>query len=852
MVDDFPADANATAPDPLPDKFRAVFEHTLDALFLFTDDHRLIEVNPAACALVGQSAEQVKGQAIERFLKIRFPAGVRWASILQDGVREGEGTVHSAVGMRRHVTFRTCANLLPGLHLCVAQDVTQKKLTEEAIRCAEQLYRTLVETTNTGYVVADGHGGVLDANTEYIQLSGHEGLDDILGRRLHEWVAPADHERFAAALAGCLEQGYVRDLEVDFVDRHGHTTPVEINATALRTGDSVRVLALCRDITGRLQTQQELQAARRELESRVGRRTAELARANEQIRSRARQQESVAELGRRALSGVSIDSLMQEAAETMVAILGVEYGAVLEHVDPASDELILRASVAWPTGEVGQPVASTDPATGTGYALQAEMPVVFENLERETRFRPIPGMLEAGILSGITVTIRDEQGSYGLLAARSRQERRYTPDDVHFMEALANVLAAAVERKRDEETVRLAQISAVQANNAKIDFLSRMSHELRTPLNAILGFSQLLEIERLSASQRESVELITRAGRHLLELVNEVLDISRIDSGNFALTPEPLAVEEMVREAVDIIRPLADMRRVDVQIDADILGGGHHVLADRQRLRQVLINLLSNAVKYNREAGSVVLRGGPTPDGNQWRLTVTDTGTGIAPENLQRLFTPFDRLGAENTDIEGSGMGLALSKKLVETQGGALGVESTVGEGSTFWLDLPVAAPPENGPVPLFCDLLTIPLFDEDEPAFPTMPLTPPQPRTVLHIEDNEPNQRLIEMLLAKRPALKLLTATRGAQGLELAREHHPDLILLDIHLPDTTGEVVLQSLRNEDGTRDTPVVMVSADAAAVRQNQFNNIGANNYLLKPFNVTQFLKILDEYLLRDAA
>ena len=845
------------------DRFRAVFEHTRDLIFLFNDSRRLTDANPAACLLLGAGREHIVGQPIDRFLKINQKPGLpsreeRWTQFVTEGRREGECTVHGADGGRHQIAFQSEANFLPGLHLCVAQDITRKKSTEEAVRYAEQLYQTLIETTHTGYLVADEKGIVLDANTEYIHLSGHERLDDVQGRAHYEWLAPDDRERFAIALALCREAGQVRNLEVDFVDQHGGKTPVEINATFLRTGGTVRLLALCRDITGRLQTQQELQAARRQLESRVEQRTAELARANEQIRSRARQQESVAELGRQALAGTDIDALLQAATETVAATLGLEYGAVLEHADPESDQLLMRASVGWPPCSSGTPVATTDPHSVAGYALQAETPVVFEDISKETRFEPAAGMREAGVISGITVTIRDEKTIYGLLAARGKQPRAYTPDDVHFMEAIANVLAAAIERKRAEEIIRLAQMGAVQANNAKIDFLSRMSHELRTPLNAILGFSQLLEIERLSKGQRESVEQITRAGRHLLELVNEVLDISRIDSGNMTLVPEPLAVEDLLREAVDLIRPLADMRHIDILTDPAVLAGGQHVLADRQRLRQVLLNLLSNAVKYNREGGRVTLRGGPSPDEKHVRITVTDTGTGISPENLTLLFTPFERLGAENTSIEGSGMGLALSRKLVETQGGTLGVESEVGAGSTFWVDLPVAAAPTEESPLFFEELLGSPFFqtEEEEATIEAKKaaaaLLPPALRTVLHIEDNEPNQRLIEMLLARRPALRLLTASRGEQGLEMAREHHPDLILLDIHLPDTSGEVVLQSLRADLGTHDTPVVMVSADAAAVKQNQFNDIGANNYLLKPFNVTQFLKILDEYLLRNAA
>ena len=596
----------------------------------------------------------------------------------------------------------------------------------------------------------------------------------------------------------------------------------------------------------------ELEESCHALERHVAERTAELARANERIQSRARQQESVADLGRRALAGADLEELMREAAETVGTVLGVDYTALLEHADPESEALVLRAAHGWDAADVlGRPVATTDPEFLTGHTLNSSVPVVFEDLADETRFRLSPNVVGSGIISGMAVQIGGSPQPFGIIAAHSRTVRRFTPDDVYFLQSLANVLATAIERKRSEEIVRLAQQGAINANNAKIEFLSRMSHELRTPLNAILGFSQLLEIERLDPGQRESVEQITRAGRHLLELVNEVLDISRIDSGNMSLTPEPLAVDGLVREALDLIRPLADARGIALAVDPALPDAGLHVLADRQRLRQVLLNLLSNAVKYNCANGRVTLEAGMAPDGKRVRLSVADTGRGIAAEKLPLLFTPFERLGAENTDVEGSGIGLALAKRLVESQGGELGVKSEPGAGSTFWVDLPVAvAPLENVPTPLDA-VFGATLFPETEPAEETS-APPPLGRTVLHIEDNEANRRLLEMLVLQRPAWRLVTATRGHEGLTLARQHRPDLILLDMHLPDTTGECVLKKLRANSETHDTPVVMVSADAAAMRRNREESTGANNYLTKPFNVGQFLRLLDQYLVPDAA
>ncbi len=837
----------------------AVFEHAPDAMFIVGDGGGFIEVNAAASELLATPRAKLLGRCVHEFF-LPLPEyqvtdlSNRWQEFIRGGERQDECLVACGGGTRR-VSYHARANVLPGLHLFIAHDVTEWRLTEGAMRQAEQLYRTLVETTDTGYLVADACGCVLDANAEYVHLSGHVSRDEIIGRHPLEWTAPGDHARLAAEIARCVHDGHpLRDLEINFFDVQGRVRPVEINATAVIAGDGTRLLCLCHDITNRVQVRRELEDARLGLERRVERRTAELAAANAQIRSRARQQESVADLGRRALAGADLNELMREATETVCIVLGVACSGVVEHADPKNTDLVLRAVHGWSETRLGNAFGSTDPAFLPGYALVSSAPVIIEDWNAENRFKMSPHLVGSGVCSSMVVPIGGESQPFGLISAHSLQPRRFSPDDIYFLQSIANVLAAAIERKRSEETVRLAQQAAVQANNAKIEFLSRMSHELRTPLNAILGFSQLLEIERLDPKQRESVEQITRAGRHLLELVNEVLDISRIDSGNISLTPEPLAVDDLAHEALDLIRPLAVAGGIGLTLGAGITEGDRYVLADRQRVRQVLINLLSNAVKYNRAGGQVTLDGASAPDGKRVRLSVVDTGHGIAAELLPLLFTPFERLGAEKTNVEGSGIGLALAKRLVESQGGELGVTSEPGAGTTFWVDLPVAAAPladadQVRLEELFGDEF-FPPGEEDGPE-EDEPLPPP-PRTVLHIEDNEPNRLLVEMLIRQRPALRLLTASRGQEGLALARTHHPDLILLDMHLPDTTGESVLQLLRGEEGTKDTPVVMVSADAAAMRRNREDATGADSYLTKPFNVGQFLKLLDQYLVRSAA
>ena len=390
-------------------------------------------------------------------------------------------------------------------------------------------------------------------------------------------------------------------------------------------------------------------------------------------------------------------------------------------------------------------------------------------------------------------------------------------------------------RKRDEAILRRAKEDADQAreeaeraNQAKSEFLSRMSHELRTPLNAILGFGQLLEMDELDGEQRESVGQILKGGRHLLGLINEVLEISRIETGRIALSLEPVDVEEAVTDALDLIRPLAADRGVRLLTDVGDVG---FVLADRQRVKQILLNLLSNAVKYNRAEGTVTLRCERLPE-QELRIEIGDDGPGIAPEHMARLFVPFDRLGADATGVEGTGLGLALSKRLAETMGGSLEAQSTLGSGSVFAVRLPTAEAPDD-------------MFDRADLAVPDGPDVEGESRTLLYIEDNASNLRLVERVVTSRRGYELLSAMQGSLGLELATQHRPDLILLDVNLPDISGSEVLRRLRSDVRTADIPVVVVSADATQDRVRHLLASGAAAYLTKPIDVVRLMGVIEE-------
>jgi CheY-like chemotaxis protein len=385
-----------------------------------------------------------------------------------------------------------------------------------------------------------------------------------------------------------------------------------------------------------------------------------------------------------------------------------------------------------------------------------------------------------------------------------------------------------LERQVAERTSELqaALDSARQSSEAKSVFLSGMSHELRTPMNAILGFSQLLQLQPLPAQQLDAVNEIRGAGQHLLALIDDLLDLTRIEAGKLAVVAVPVDVAEVVDEALRFAQPMFAARRLEL---VNRTPAGPRMRADPVRLRQVLVNLLSNAAKYNREGGRVVIDA--TSQGPQrLRLRVSDTGQGIAPERMHRLFQTFERLGAEHSGIEGSGIGLALSRQLAELMGGTLGVESQVGEGSTFWVELPVA---------------TGGVTEQAATGASAQPTVAAAAFEVLYIEDNRANLKVVELMFQARPHWRLVTATTGPQGLERARDGRFDAILLDIHLPGMDGYEVLQALQADARLRAVPVVALSADAMPVQVERGLRAGFRDYLPKPLDLQRLMSLLAE-------
>jgi PAS domain S-box-containing protein len=437
---------------------------------------------------------------------------------------------------------------------------------------------------------------------------------------------------------------------------------------------------------------------------------------------------------------------------------------------------------------------------------------------------------------GREVWVRDEA-----LAFEDAQDDRYfrgiLSDITAEKEAQAALAAlnAELEQRVEDRTAELASRNrelreardfAERASRAKSEFLSRASHELRTPMNAILGFGQLLEASELPPKDLESVEHILTAGRRLLELIDDILDISTVQAGQLSLSIEPVALDEVVAEAVASERTHAAERTIQIEVEPR---PGTFVLADRQRLRQVLTYLLTNSIRFNDDGGSVRIAWRTGDDRTQ--LQIVDTGQGISPDHLHTLFAVFERTDAASIDV-GVGLGLPLAKALTEAMGGTITAESAPGKGTTVTVDLASSTDPIGGMAKL------------SGPEAGGAALTD---RTILCIEDNLANIALVQGILEHRPGVTLLRAMHGGKGVQLAIDHRPDLVLLDLHLPDMSGEEALVRLRATPATRDIPVLAVSAETDTDVIARLRVLGIQGFVHKPLDVERFLAVIDAAL-----
>ncbi|WP_241673276.1 PAS domain-containing hybrid sensor histidine kinase/response regulator [Lacisediminimonas profundi] len=511
-------------------------------------------------------------------------------------------------------------------------------------------------------------------------------------------------------------------------------------------------------------------------------------------------------------------------------MLGYAAAEVIDKITPAgisdADELVARAealSLEWGS-QIEPGLAALVYKASRGIEDIYELTYIRND---GTRF---PAIVSA-------TALRSEEGNiigYLLIGTDNTARKRVEARQAVLDQRLRDQQHALQQNNIELEAARAA---AEKANLAKSEFLSSMSHELRTPLNAILGFAQLMESDTPppSSGQQQSIIQILQAGWYLLRLINEILDLAMIESGKVTISQESMSLTDVLEDCQAMFEPQAQKR--GIQMHFPRLHDPIFVHADRTRVKQVMINLLSNAIKYNRMDGTVTVECNPAAE-SRIRVSVRDTGAGLAPEQLAQLFQPFNRLGQQASTEEGTGIGLVVTKQLVELMGGAIGVESTVGGGSLFWIELPVSTAPEL----VFGADHMLPVGADLAPSLPAG-----QQRTLLYVEDNPANLALVEQLIGRRSDLKLLTATDGHMGIAIAQGAQPDVILMDIHLPGISGFGALKALRADPATADIPVIALSANAVPSDIKRGMDAGFFRYLTKPIKVVELMEALDVVL-----
>jgi len=784
-------------------------DHAADIIFI-TDREGIIEyLNLAFETITGYSKAEALGNT-PRILKsgLMDPQYYKniWDTILSGKVIRNEAinknkngeiffydqTITPLIGDDGKVTH----------FISTGKDTTELNKKEESLRESQELFRKTLELGVVGMTTIHPY--------TYYFLSANKHLCDMLGYTEAEllqktWVeitfpkGKIDEtiDKLAKLLSGELN-GYV--MEKQYQHKDGHLIDVTLSAQGVRKKDGTidYLLVLIEDISIQKKAIEDILNLNASLEIKVEKRTEQLAVTNRSLQEEIEERKQVE-------SELMIQSTALNAAANAIVI--THRDGHIEWVNPAFTKL-------------------------TGYT--------FEEVKGEKTRILKSGKHDAAFYKNLWNTIlagevwQDEIINKRKDGSEYTEEMTITPvkaqngEIIHFIAIKLDI----TERKIIEEELSKAKAEAEQANLAKSEFLSRMSHELRTPMNSILGFAQLMDMGELNPAHKKGVGHILRSGKHLLNLINEVLDLSRIEAGQLSISVEPVRLNPIISETMDIVQPLAASHDIKLQpestAECDLF-----VKADRQKLRQVLLNLISNAVKYNREGGTVKLVCEPGSQKRTVRIRVIDTGPGISPEGIHKLFNAFERIGAEVTEIEGTGLGLTVAKKLIEAMDGTIGVESKPGVGSEFWIELPQS----EGQVENY--------ERRDDQTNPEQKIHEVSGR-ILYIEDNQSNIELMEQIISEyRPSIRLITEMYGKNAVKNAIDYAPDMILLDLNLPDIQGDEVLNLLQQNEKTKSIPVIVLSANAMSGQIEKLMKAGAENYLTKPIDVVEFLKVIDE-------
>jgi len=780
-----------------------------DAVIATDTEARIRQMNPVAEQLTGWTRAEAEGRLVDDVFHIlnqetRQPGVIPVMDTLRMGTIHGlaNHTLLIARDGGERAIADSCAPIrahdqtVIGAVL-VFRDVTQDYAAQQELRDSSALIQTVLNTVADGIITIQAAGGIIEkVNQAAERMFGHAAAE-LVGQRFSLLIPELDRDQTRGSLdyykASEEDRASGLGRQVEGLRRDGSHFPLEIATSEMSLGGQRYFTVLLRDITARKQAEEALLQAGA-LQAAIF---------------------NSANFSSIATDAQGVIQIFNVGAERMLGYTALE---VMNKITPADisdpEEVISRAKSL--SAELETPIQP-------GFeALVFKASRGIEDIYELTYIRKDGSRFPAVV--SVTALRDDQNAIIGYLLIGTDNTSRL------MVEAERSRLDGALKERNVE--LLSARITADKANLAKSEFLSSMSHELRSPLNAILGFAQLLDSATPPATpdQKASIDRILHAGWYLLELINEILDLAVIESGKLSISEEPVSLAEVLIDCKSILEPQSQKR--GIRMFFPDLPSPLFVHADRVRLKQVLINLLTNAIKYNRPGGTVVVVCASTRQGRV-RIGVKDSGHGLSPEQLRQLFQPFNRLGQERSSEEGTGIGLVMSKLLVELMHGAIGVDSTVGVGSEFWFELNAATPPSH------------PSRENLQQSGPEAPAPKVNPvRTVLYVEDNPANMELVGELIGRRPDLVMLGAGDAVLGLELARNRHPDLILMDINLPGLTGIDALKLLREDPATEHIPVIAISANAMTGDVKKGLEAGFFRYLTKPIVVAEFMDTID--------
>ncbi|MDH5218130.1 MAG: PAS domain S-box protein [Gammaproteobacteria bacterium] len=797
----------------------AIVDTAVDGIITIDRVGTVKSYNTAAERMFGYSAADVIGNNVSMLMPNEYAAhhDQYLVNYLTTGVQKIIGSGREVVALRKDGSvfpmelavseFSTSNDgvMFTGL----VRDISERKLAEDEVRRSEMRFRVMLESAADAIYLHDSNGQIIDVNSQACEMLGYS-RDELLSKSVFEIDSQLGKSELTKLWKNSDKTRFPISIATKHCKRNGEIFPVEVNiGLASFAGDTLFV-AIARDITERERSQEELSRANRQLYM--------LSQCNAAIVNSQTEEELLKK----------VCEIIVSTDQKKLAWAGYAKNDTNKTVEPAVhygfDQGYLDSiSITWADVPSGQGPA--------GLAIRTARPVVINDIHTDPRFEAWrKDGLARGYASCIGLPLVDSGKSFGVIMVYAGEKDSFNEKNTDILMQVADNASVGIQAQRSYAAMLRSRLEADKASRAKSEFLSSMSHELRTPMNAVLGFGQLLEMDLEDEQHLQNVQEILKAGKHLLTLINEILDLAKIESGSVVLSMESVMVGDVLKDCITLVKPLAEKQKIVIrnELAEDI---AYKVNVDFTRFKQVILNLLSNAVKYNREGGEVVISCDVV--GKRLRLSVSDTGPGMSAEQLQQLFRPFERVGAEKSSIEGTGIGLVITRNLIELMSGRIGVESREGQGSTFWVEL------ENmsDEVSLSANKKTAELVVTENSGVASNPKI-----AILYIEDNPVNVRFIEKALGGGN-YHIVSAPDASLGIKLAEANPPDLILMDINLPGMDGYQAIKCLKELDATCHIPVIAVSANALTRDIEKGIEAGFVKYITKPVDVKELISAI---------